>query len=81
MMTEQLQRSREWLLLNAVECWLHYYSQPTSPTVDEYKQLRAELQAMYEASLSIKDAEITAPPTKSPRKRTRNGSQSSAKTV
>ena len=62
MMTEQLQRSREWLLLNAVECWLHYYSQPTSPTVDEYKQLRAELQAMYEASLSIKDAEDAPPP-------------------
>ena len=74
-------KSREWLLLNAVECWLHYYSQPTSPTVDEYKQLRAELQAMYEASLSIKDAEVTPPPTKSPRKRTRNGSQSQTKTV
>jgi hypothetical protein len=74
-------KSREWLLLNAVECWLHYYSQPASSTVDAYKQLREELLAAYEGSLSIKDAEDTPPPTKSPRKRTRNGSQSPAKTV
>ena len=71
-------RSREWLLLNAVECWLHYYSSPNTPTVEQYKQLQAEFHDAYMVTLN-KDAEEPAP--KSPRKRTRNASQSSAKTV
>jgi len=71
-------RSREWLLLNAVECWLHYYSSPNTPTVEQYKQLQAEFHDAYMSTLH-KDAEEPAP--KSPRKRTRNASQSSAKTV
>ena len=73
-------RSREWLLLNAVECWLHHYSSPNTPTVEQYKQLRDEFHDAYMATLN-KDAEDTPPPTKSPRKRTNNDSQSSAKTV
>ena len=74
-------KSREWLLLNAVECWLHYYSTPNTPTVEQYKQLQAELHDAYMLTQS-KDAEEPAPITpKPPRKRTRNGSQSSAKTV
>ena len=71
-------RSREWLLLNAVECWLHYYSSPNTPTVEQYKQLQVEFHDAYMVTLN-KDAEEPAP--KSPRKRTRNASQSSAKTV
>ena len=73
-------RSREWLLLNAVECWLHYYSSPNTPTVEQYKQLQAEFHDAYMATLN-KDAEDTPPAPKSPRKRTNNASQSSAKTV
>jgi len=81
-------RSREWLLLNAVECWLHYYSSPNTPTVEQYKQLQAEFHDAYMATLN-KDAversetpvEPTPPALKSPRKRTNNASQSSAKTV
>ena len=75
-------KSREWLLLNAVECWLHYYNTPNTPTVEQYKQLQAELHDAYMQSLD-KDAppEPTQPAPKSPRKRTRNASQSSAKTV
>ena len=75
-------RSREWLLLNAVECWLHYYSTPNTPTVEQYKQLQAELHDAYMLTQN-KDAapEPTPPAPKSPRKRTRNASQSSAKTV
>ena len=71
-------RSREWLLLNAVECWLHHYSSPNTPTVEQYKQLRDEFHDAYMATIS-KDADKPAP--KSPRKRTTNASQSSAKTV
>jgi hypothetical protein len=73
-------RSREWLLLNAVECWLHYYSSPNTPTVEQYKQLQAEFHDAYMQSLN-KDAVETTPPPKSSRKRTRNASQSSAETV
>jgi hypothetical protein len=78
--TEQLQRSREWLLLNAVESWLHHYEGAGTPTVAQYKQLQAELHDAYMQTLH-KDAVETTPSPKSPRKRTRNASQSSAKTV
>jgi hypothetical protein len=72
-------RSREWLLLNAVESWLHHYSSPNTPTVEQYKQLRDEFHDAYMATI-IKDAEDT-PTTKPSRKRTTNASQSSAKTI
>ena len=71
-------RSREWLLLNAVECWLHHYRTPNTPTVEQYKQLQAEFHDAYMATLN-KDADTPAPT--STRKRTKNVSQSSAKTV
>ena len=81
-MTEQLQRSREWLLFNAVEAWLHHYGTVDRPVVAQYKQLRDEFHDAYMATITIKDAEEPTPPApKSPRKRTNNGSQSSAKTV
>ena len=74
-------RSREWLLLNAVECWLHYYSSPNTPTVEQYKQLQAELHDAYTLTQS-KDAEQPTPPApKRSRKGRTNDSQSSAKTV
>jgi hypothetical protein len=79
-MTEQLQRSREWLLFNAVEAWLHHYEGAGTPTVAQYKQLQAEFHDAYMQSLH-KDAVETTPPPKSSRKRTRNDSQSSTKTV
>ena len=72
-------RSREWLLLNAVEAWLVNYANTGTPTVDQYKQLRDEFYDAYMATLN-KDAEDTPAP-KQPRKRTTNASQSSAKTV
>ena len=83
-MTEQLQRSREWLLLNAVECWLHYYSSHNTPTVEQYKQLQAELHDAYMLTLR-KDAversetptEPTPKPTTSTRKRTQASERSS----
>ena len=71
-------RSREWLLLNAVEAWLVNYANTGTPTVAQYKQLRDEFHDAYMATLN-KDADKPAP--KQPRKRTTNASQSSAKTV
>jgi len=74
-------RSREWLLLNAVESWLYHYEQAGNPeSVQLYKQLQSEFHDAYMATLN-KDAEDTPPAPKSPRKRTRNASQSSAKTI
>ena len=74
-------RSREWLLLNAVEAWLHHYRTPNTPSVERYKQLQAELHDAYMLTLSKAVEEDTPPPPKQPRKRTRNASQSRAKTV
>ena len=72
-------KSREWLLLNAVEAWLYSYENKGNPdTVKQYKQLQSEFYDAYYATLN-KDAEEPTP--KSSRKRTTNASQSSAKTV
>ena len=74
-------RSREWLLLNAVESWLYHYERTGNPeSVQLYKQLQSEFHDAYMATLN-NDVEDTPPPTKSPRKRTRNASHSSAKTI
>jgi RIO-like serine/threonine protein kinase len=69
-------RTREWLLLNAVEAWLHHYSNPPSETVEQYKKLRDEFHDTFMASIQPKDAD-TQPDT--PRKRT--NAKSSTKTV
>ena len=55
------EHSREWLLLNAVESWLHHYGNVGTPTVAEYKQLRDEFFDAYAATIS-KDAEEPTPP-------------------
>ena len=74
-------RSREWLLLNAVESWLYHYEQTgNADTIQLYKQMRDEFHDAYMLTLN-NDAEDTPPPTKSSRKRTNNASQSSAKTI
>jgi len=69
-------RSREWLLLNAVEAWLHHYRTPNTPTVEQYKQLQSELHDAYMQSLS-KDA----PPEPKPitKRRTTRGKVQDAK--
>ena len=68
-------RTREWLLLNAVEAWLHHYSSPPSETVEQYKKLRDEFHDTFMASIQIKDAEDDPP------KRTTRKRNTSAKTV
>ena len=85
-MTEILTRSREWLLLNAVEAWLHNYeSVGDVATIEQYKLLRNEFHDAYMQSLSMDVPEptptITPTRTTSSRKGKTNGSQSSAKAV
>jgi len=77
-MTEQLQRSREWLLFNAVEAWLHHYGTVDRPVVAQYKQLRDEFHDAYMQTLHKDAPEPTPKSSTSTRKRTRNASQSSA---
>ena len=70
-MTEQPQRSREWLLLNAVETWLYHYGKSGTPsTIQQYKELQSEFHDAYMATLN-KDAEpVENAPTRTTRKRT-----------
>jgi hypothetical protein len=74
-MTEQLKRSREWLLLNAVESWLYHYKDAGTPTVAQYEELQKEFHDAYMATITVdlelppvEDEEST--PTRTTRKRT-----------
>lgn len=58
--------SREWLLLNAVECWLHHYTNVGKHT-EAYTQLRDELRLEVEKTDEIEDLKDAPKPT---RKRT-----------
>jgi hypothetical protein len=81
-MTETLTRSREWLLLNAVEAWLHNYeSVGDVPTVEQYKLLRNEFHDAYMQTLGMDVPESAPTRTTSTRKGKTNGSQSSAKAI
>ena len=46
-------KSKEWLIFNAVKCWLHYCSTTTEYT-EEYHKLRDE----YEALINKNDEEV-----------------------
>ena len=56
-------KSKEWLIFNAVKCWLHYCSTTTEYT-EEYYKLRDEYLALLEKEPEVEDA-----PTKTTRKR------------
>ena len=76
-MTEQLLRSREWLLLNAVEAWLHHYENAGTPTVAQYKELQQEFHDAYmltlhsEPARCLKDAPEPTPVEPEPKPTTR----------
>ena len=54
-------KSKEWLLLNAVECWLYHYSKEGDYTA-QYEELREALRIAYQAELDLlKDADNPAP--------------------
>ena len=69
--------TREWLLLNAVECWLHHYSNVGKFT-DDYIKLRDELRQAVTQTDTFTDNKDAAeiPPTSkpTPRKRTSKAS-------
>ena len=71
-------RTREWLLLNAVEAWLHHYSSPPSETVEQYKKLRDEFHDAFMESIKLKDAPTEEPP---PKPRTTRKRTNATKTV
>jgi len=71
-------RTREWLLLNAVEAWLHHYSSPPSETVKQYKKLRDEFHDAFMESIKLKDAPTEEPP---PKPRTTRKRTNATKTV
>ena len=72
-------KSREWLLLNAVEAWLHNYQNTGNPdTVKQYEQLQSEFYDAYHATLN-KDTEEPAP--KPTPKRKPNAKTTTAKAV
>lgn len=58
-MTETLTRSREWLLLNAVEAWLYHYKDAGTPTVAQYQELQREFHDAYMQTLSMDVPEPT----------------------
>ena len=74
-------RSREWLLYNAVEAWLHHYSEPPSETVQQYKKLRDELHNTYTKTLERKDAEEQPPKPKPATTTKRTNANKATKTV
>jgi len=41
-------KSREWLLYNAVLTWIHHYPDINNELLDQYLQLKKELQFEYE---------------------------------
>jgi hypothetical protein len=66
-------RSREWLLLNAVETWLHYYEKSGTPsTIEQYKELQSEFHDAYMATLTkdVATEPSESTPTRTTRKRT-----------
>ena len=63
-------KTKEWLLLNAIECWLYYCDEKLELT-DTYKAMRSEYRALVAAENS-KDAPVDEP-TPTPR-RTRSRS-------
>ena len=64
-------KQKEWLLLNAIECWL-YYCDDAIQYAQQYRDLREEYRELV-AALDSKDApEVVAPkkPTRTTRSRT-----------
>jgi hypothetical protein len=74
-------RSRDWLLLNAVESWLYHYQNAPAERFNQYQQLRDELYNTYINSRDIKDAEEEKPAPKPRTTRKRTNANKTTKTV
>jgi hypothetical protein len=56
-------KSEDWLLLNAVECWLYYF--PDHKYTPQYKELRQKMLALMKEEPTPTE---TKPVTRTPRK-------------
>ena len=55
-------KSKEWLIFNAVKCWLHYCSTTTEYT-EEYYKLRDEYLALLEKEPEVEELKDADTPT------------------
>ena len=78
-MTETLTRSREWLLLNAVEAWLHHYKNAGTPTVAQYEELQREFHDAYMLTIGKDVEEPVEKPEPKPTTRRTNAKTNTAK--
>ena len=51
------ERSKDWLILNAIECWLYYY--PAHDWTTEYKELREAISLQMQ-KLDFKSEEVAS---------------------
>ena len=61
-------KSKEWLIFNAVKCWLHYCSTTTEYT-EEYYKLRDEYEALLNSEDEIEESKDAPTTTRTIRKR------------
>lgn len=61
-------KSKEWLIFNAVKCWLHYCSTTTEYT-EEYYKLRDEYEALLNSEDEIEESKDAPTTTRTTRKR------------
>ena len=67
-------KSREWLLLNAVECWLHHYAH-TNTYTEQYMLLRDEFRVIKDAAPPAKKT------TRKPRRKSTDDSSPTTEAV
>jgi len=67
-------KSKEWLILNAVECWLHHYAH-TNTYTEQYMQLRDEFRVLKDAAPPVKKT------TRKPRSKTTDDPSPTTETV
>ena len=61
-------KSKEWLIFNAVKCWLHYCSTTTEYT-EEYYKLRDEYEALLTQTEEVEETKDAPTTTRTTRKR------------
>ena len=66
-----MNKSREWLLYNAVLTWIHHYPETSNELLAQYQQLEKELQFEYEGKLNEQPIDIKTRARGRPAKRKR----------
>lgn len=70
-------KSEQWLMLNAVECWLHYF--PDHQWTEQYKEIRDALQHTVQNSNTTQVEEQRKEQTSSTQERTTTRKKPTAK--